>query len=136
MIMSSSTCMKKATHVGGIRKRGNKAPRGYFRYGGKGTIVHAIVPFFMRAMQPEREKQRADLSWLWSARCFGSLSVRAFSQALAVTFPLAEAGVDPRVACQHTSDPVTTSATPFQKESVRSAPIQKVAKTQERTGVK
>ena len=52
MIMSSSTCMKKATHVGGIRKRGNKAPRGYFRYGGKGTIVHAIVPFFILNFPP------------------------------------------------------------------------------------
>ena len=35
MMTLSPTCMKKATHVGGIRKRGNKAPQGYFRLRGK-----------------------------------------------------------------------------------------------------
>lgn len=122
MMMLSPTCMKKATHAGGIRKRGNKAPRGYFRLRGKRDGCASNRPFLYA---PEVQNERADR--------LGSVGSHAGSQTSQALFL---AGAELRVACQQMIDPVTTRATPFQKARLRSAPIQKVAKMQERTGVK
>lgn len=127
MMTLSPTCMKKATHVGGIRKRGNKAPRGYFRLRGKRDGCASNRPFLYAHCSDAAEVQneRADR--------LGSVGSHAGSQTSQALFL---AGVELRVACQQMIDPVTTRATPFQKARLRSAPIQKVAKMQERTGVK
>ena len=127
MMMLSPTCMKKATHVGGIRKRGNKAPRGYFRLRGKRDGCANNRPFLYSHCSDAAEVQneRADR--------LGSVDSHAGSQTSQALFL---AGAELRVACQQMIDPVTTRATPFQKARLRSAPIQKVAKMQERTGVK
>lgn len=127
MMMLSPTCMKKATHAGGIRKRGNKAPRGYFRLRGKRDGCASNRPFLYAHCSDAAEVQneRADR--------LGSVGSHAGSQTSQALFL---AGAELRVACQQMIDPVTTRATPFQKARLRSAPIQKVAKMQERTGVK
>lgn len=114
MMMLSPTCMKKA-------------PRGYFRLRGKRDGCASNRPFLYAHCSDAAEVQneRADR--------LGSVGSHAGSQTSQALFL---AGAELRVACQQMIDPVTTRATPFQKARLRSAPIQKVAKMQERTGVK
>lgn len=80
MMMPSPTCMKKATHVGGIRKRGNKAPRGYFRLRGKRDGCANNRPFLYAHCSDAAEVQTNEPTvWVRSARTPGLRRLRLCS---------------------------------------------------------